>query len=844
MTIAAGTFLGPYEVRSQLGAGGMGEVYLAHDPRLGRSVALKVLPAEMASDPRRMRRFVQEAKTTSALNHPNLLTIYEICQEGSIHFIATEFIDGVTLREYTEDTRLKLGEILRITIQVAEALAAAHETGVVHRDIKPENIMLRRRDQIVKLLDFGLAKVTEQFTERQFSDPDGLTRTMLHTEPNVIIGTIRYMSPEQARGLPVDARTDIWSLGVVLYEMVAGRPPFDGPTASDLIVSILDREPTPLADHAPSMPAELQRIVKRALSKDREKRYQTVKDLGLDLESLRWQLEISAELERSPSTTSGARAAAIANTQMTSEDTRRSTSQIDESSLPSQQLSSAAYIVDGIKRHNKGILIGVATIVLMLGVLSYFYSWRTSKTTIDSIAVLPFVNVSSDPDTEYLSDGITESLTNSIAQLPNLAVIARSSVFRYKGREIDPQTVGRELGVRAVLTGRITQRGDNLVISAELVDVNNNHRIWGDQYNRKLSDILTVQSEISREISEKLRLTLTGEEQRRVTKHYTENTVAYQAYLKGRYYWNKRTGDDLKKSIEYFNQAVATDPSYALAYAGLADCYIVIPNYTSISPQETYQKAKAAALKALEIDDSLAEPHASLGGVRADYEWDFTGAESELKRAIQLNPNYATARHWYAQYLSEMGRHQEAIVEIKRAQELDPLSLIINSVLGDTYIKARQYDQAIEQLRKTIEMDKNFIRSHGYLGNAYQEKGMFNEAISEFQTASTLAGEDPEKAARRATALRAAYATSGSKGYWEKRLEFLKEDADTGRVSPYSVAGVYARLGDNDETLKWLEKAYREHDVYVVYLKIDPQFDALRSDPRTMDLMRRIGLLQ
>ncbi len=822
----------------------MGEVYLAQDTRLGRSVALKVLPPELASDPRRMRRFVQEAKTTSALNHPNLLTIYEISQEGSIHFIATEFIDGVTLRKYMADTRLKLGEILRITIQVAEALAAAHETGVMHRDIKPENIMLRRRDQIVKLLDFGLAKVTEQFTEHRFSDPDGLTRTMFHTEPNVIIGTVRYMSPEQARGLPVDARTDIWSLGVVLYEMVAGCPPFDGPTASDLIVSILDREPTPIADRVPSMPAELQRIVKRALSKDREKRYQTVKDLALDLENLRWQLEISAELGRSPSLTSGARAAEMTNTQVTSENAPRSTSQIDESSRPSQQLSSAAYIVDGIKRHNKGILIGVATIVLMLGVLSYFYSWRTSKTTVDSIAVLPFVNVSSDPDTEYLSDGITESLTNSIAQLPNLAVIARSSVFRYKGREIDPQTVGRELGVRAVLTGRITQRGDNLVISAELVDVNNNHRIWGDQYNRKLSDILAVQSEISTEISEKLRLTLTGEEQRRVTKHYTENTGAYQAYLKGRYYWNKRTGDDLKKSIEYFNQAIATDPSYALAYAGLADCYIVIPNYTSISTQEAYLKAKAAALKALEIDDSLAEPHASLGGVRTDYEWDFTGAETELKRAIQLNPNYATAHHWYAQYLSEMGRHQEAIVEIKRAQQLDPLSLIINTVLGDTYIKARQYDQAIEQLRKTIEMDKNFIRSHRYLGNAYQEKGMFNEAISEFQTAATLAGENPEKAAKRAMALRVAYATSGAKGYWEKQLELLKQDADTGKVSPYSVAGVCARLGNNDETLKWLEKAYRDHDAYVVYLKIDPQFDALRSDPRTMDLMRRIGLLQ
>jgi eukaryotic-like serine/threonine-protein kinase len=843
MEIAAGTLLGPYEIRSQIGAGGMGDVYLAHDPRLGRSVALKVLPPELASDPGRMRRFVQEAKTTSGLNHPNLLTVYEISQEGSIHFIATEYIDGVTLREYMSGTRLKLSEILRITIQVAEALAAAHETGVVHRDIKPENIMLRRRDKIVKLLDFGLAKLTEQASEQRISDPDGSTRMMFHTEPSVIIGTIRYMSPEQARGLPVDGRTDIWSLGVVLYEMVAGSPPFDGPTASDLLVSILDREPAQLAERVPSIPAELQRIVRKALSKDREKRYHTIKDLALDLENLRWQLEISAELERLPSTASGARAAAtIANIQ-TSENTSRLTSLHGATLSSDTHLSTAAPIV-GMRRHSKGILIGVAVTVLILGIFSYFYFWRASRTTFDSIAVLPFVNVSNDPDTEYVSDGITESLINSISQMPNLAVIARSSVFRYKGREIDPQTVGRELGVRAILMGRITQRGDNLMISAELVDVSNRHRIWGDQYDRKLSDILSVQSEISRDISEQLRLTLTGEEQRRVTKHYTENATAYQAYLKGRYYWNKRTGDDLTKSIEYFTQATITDPSYALAYAGLADSYLIIPNYTTMSTQEAYLKAKAAALKALELDDSLAEAHASLGGIRADYEWDFTGAENELRKAIELNPNYATARHWYAQYLSEMGRHQEAIEQIKRAQETDPFSLIINSVVGDTYIKARQYDQAIVQLRKAIELDKNFSRSHQYLGNAYQEKGMYNEAISEFQTAATLVGENPEKAAKRAMELRAAYAASGANGYWTKRLELLKEDEATGNVAPYNVASVYARLGKTEEALKWLERAFREHDPYVVYLKIDPQFDVLRSDPRSMDLMRRIGLLQ
>lgn len=842
MEIAAGTSLGPYEIRSPLGSGGMGEVYLAHDSRLGRSVALKVLPQDMASDPQRMRRFVQEAKTTSGLNHPNLLTIYEIGQEGPINFIAAEYVDGETLRTRLGGPRLKINDVLRIGIQVAEALAAAHEAGVVHRDIKPENIMLRRRDQIVKVLDFGLAKLTEQFSDRRFSDSNASSSTLIFTEPHIIVGTGRYMSPEQTRGLPVDTRTDIWSLGIVLYEMVAGYPPFVGETASDLIVSILDREPAPLPEGDPAVPLELQRIIRRCLNKDREKRYQAVKDLALDLEHLRWDLEVSAEHQRLSSPAVGERIApSNSSLQTLVRDTSAlpAGSQINTTPDASAQLSSAAHIVTWQKL--KPILAGA--IIVAVAFLSYFFFWPGSKPTIDSIAVLPFVNEGADPNTEYLSDGITDSLTDSISHIPNLAVIARSSVFRYKGREIDPQAVGRELGVRAVLTGTIIQRGDNLTISAELVDVSNNHRIWGERYERKLSDILVVQSTISRDISENLRLTLSGEDQKRVTKHYTENTEAYQAYLKGRYYWNKRTGDDLKKSIEFYNQAIAIDPNYALSYAGLADSYLIIPNYSNIPAQEAYLKAKAAAIKALELDDTLAEAHASLGGVKTDYEWDFVGAEGELKRAIELNPNYATAHHWYAQYLSEMGRHQEAVTEIKRAQELDPLSLIINSVVGDTYIKARQYDEAIKQLRKTIEMDKNFIRSHRYLASAYIEKGMYNEAIAEFQIAATLSGENPETAAKRAATLQTAYATSGVKGYWEKELEFAKEEAQHGYVSPYRVASIYARLEQKEEAFKWLQKAYAERDPYTVYVKIDPQFDALRSDERAMDLMRRIGLL-
>ena len=828
-----GSKLGPYQVRSRLGAGGMGEVYLAYDSRLERPVALKVLPPELARDPQRMRRFIQEAKATSALNHPNLLTIHEI-QEGPLHFIATEFVDGITLRDHMIMTQPKLKESLSIAIQICQALAAAHEAGVVHRDIKPENIMLRNRDHIVKVLDFGLAKVVEQFVDQQLSDPDASTRMFVNTEPSVIIGTVRYMSPEQARGLQIDARTDIWSVGVVLYEMLARRPPFDGPTASDLLVAILDREPPRLTDFAPGIPAELQRIVKRALSKDREKRYQTIKDLAVDLENLRSDLEIPLERERS---SSPSLATPVLETGTTTEIRTSPTSPIDKT----QQLSSAGLIAAGIRKLDKRLVIALALFLVAM-IVAIFYFSRANKVAIDSIAVLPFVNVGGDPNMEYLSDGITESLINNISQLPQLSVIAHSSVFRFKNQNADPQTVASKLGVRAVLTGRIVERGDRLLISAELVNAADNRRLWGGQYDRKASDILMVQSEISREISDQLRITLTSDQQKRLSTPSTQNSDAYQAYLKGRYYWNKRTGDDLKKAIDYFNQAIAADQNYAQAYAGLGDCYVVLPNYSELPNQEAYLKAKAAALKALELDGSLAEAHTTLGGIKSDYEWDFSGTDAELRKALDLNPNYATAHHWYAQYLSQMGRHEEAIAQIERAHELDPLSLIINSVVGDTYIKARQYDKGIAQLQKTIEMDKNFVRAHRYLAEAYIGKGMYREAISELETADTLTGEDATKVAQRTKSRQEAYAAGGAQAFWGKQLEFLTQDARTANISPYLIASVYARLGDREQTIGWLEKAYHDHDSYLPYLKIDPPFDSIRADARVVDLMRRIGL--
>jgi serine/threonine protein kinase len=563
MTIESGSSLGHYEIRSQLGVGGMGEVYLAQDTNLGRRVALKLLPSEFTKDESRVRRFQQEARAASALNHPNILTIHEIGSENSTYFIATEYIEGRTLRDYMSGARMKTTEVLDVATQVASALAAAHAAGVVHRDIKPENIMLRL-DGIVKVLDFGLAKLTERET------PDMEAPTLVNTDAGVVMGTARYMSPEQVRGLFIDARTDVWSLGAVIYEMLTGRVPFTGETASDVIAGVLEREPQPLGLQGEEIP-ELKRIVSKALRKDREERYQTVKDLSLDLKSLKEELEFEAKLSRSAPpnahketfTPKSGRQTVSATTI----DPALSTAEV-EATRPT---SSAEYIFREIKHHKKSAILAAAALVALMAVFSYFYFARGDSAAIDSIAVLPFINASADPNTEYLSDGITESLINSLSQLPKLRVVPRSTMFRYKGREVDPQIVGRELGVRAVLTGKLVQRGDTLSIQTELVDVAEESQLWGAQYNRKLADILAVQEEISREISEKLRIRLSGEERKQLTKRYTESTEAYQLYLRGRYYWNKRTAEDLKKGVYYFRQAIDMDPNYALAYAGLAD---------------------------------------------------------------------------------------------------------------------------------------------------------------------------------------------------------------------------------------------------------------------------------
>ena len=839
MSLSTGTKLGRYEIRSKIGAGGMGEVYLAQDTELDRMVAIKILPEALASDPQRLQRFVQEAKAASALNHPHILTIHEIGTTANSRFIATEFIDGETLRQHV-NAGMKLSDILETAIQICGALSAAHSAGIIHRDIKPENIMVRR-DGYIKVLDFGLAKLTEP--QGSTTDTEAPTKAMVNTGAGTVMGTANYMSPEQAKGTHVDARTDLWSLGAVLYEMITGRVPFHGETPTETVSLILQKEAAPLTRFTNEVPAELERIVTKALTKDREERYQTAKDLLIDLRNLKRKIEVDAEIERTvapelrPSVSTGGGQSVTP--------TGSGGVAATTSAKTAHSASSAEYIVSGIKQHKVAVAVIASLVLIAVGAgvigMSAYLRARNSEVAIESIAVLPFVNQNHDPDSEYLSDGVTESIINSLTQLPSLKVMARSSVFRYKGKEADPMAAGKELGVRAVLTGRIMQRGDSLTISTELLDVRDNKQLWGEQYQRKVSDLLAVERDIAREITGNLRLKLSGPEQSRVVKHYTENPEAYQLYLKGRFYWNRRTEEGARKGIEYFQLAIDKDPTYALAYTGLADCYSILGtsyNVASLSPSEAIPKAKSAATKALEMDDTLAEAHTSLAYIRLNYDWDWAGAEREFKRAIELDPNYANAHHWYSHYLMAMSRPEESLAESKRALELDQLDLVMNIHLGWHYIYAHQYDLAIAQFRKTLEMDPNYGLTHWYLGQAYALKGMYAEAETELLKAKYLLQQNVAVEAD----IGYAYAASGKGGEAKKVIDELKQSSKQRYISSYYLALIYTGLGEKDSAFEWLENAYRERSDLLIYLKVDSRLDSLRSDARFAELVWRVRL--
>ena len=806
----------------------MGVVYLAQDLKLGREVALKVLTREVTENQERLQRFEREARAASALNHPNILTVYEIGEADGTNFIATEFIQGKSLRKLIKRGPLPLSEVLDIGIQIASALGAAHESGIVHRDIKPENIMVRR-DRLVKVLDFGLAKLTK-LDALQLNN-EAVTRALLKTTPGLVMGTTSYMSPEQARGLDVDERTDVWSLGVVLYQLVTGTVPFAGNSKSDVIASILKLEP-PLPVHKTEIvPRELQRIITKALRKNREDRYQHVKDLLIDLKDCKQELEFFSKLSGSipPERTGrqGSGQAAGSETVATSGVIER------------QATSSSEYIFNEIKRHKLGASTALAVFIVAVAILAYWrFSAPRDQTAIDSLAILPFTNVTGDSEVEYLSDGLSESLINNLSQLPRLKVIARSSAFRYKGKDATAEEVARSLGVKGILTGRVLRHGENLQISVELMDARDKTQVWGAQYNRSGKDMMAVQQEIALEISRNLRLKLSSAEQSRVGNLHTSSAEAYELYLKGRFYWNKRTGESLKKSVDYFNQAIEKDPTYALAYVGLADAFIVIPFFSVDTAQDAYPKAKGAARRALEIDDTLAEAHTAMAAVLMDYDWNLPESNREFKRAIELNPNYANAHHWYArENLVIMGQFDKALAEMQIAQDLDPLSLIINANFGKTYFNARRYDEAIQQLRKTIEIDPSFFVAHHYLGSAYAMKGNFSEALLEYQKAHQL-NDDPHVVAL----LGRLYAVSGKRDEALRTLVELKSMATHRYVADYSLALVYAGLGEKDQAFQLLEKSYRDHTVDMLTLYYDPLIDSLRSDPRFTDLERRVGL--
>ena len=780
-----------FRIVEKLGAGGMGVVYKAEDARLHRFVALKFLPDNLAQDAQALERFRREARAASALNHPGICTIHDIGEQDGRAFIAMEFIDGETLRSHINGRPLPLEEILRLGIQIADALDAAHAEGIIHRDIKPANVFVTRRGQ-AKVLDFGLAKLVRTGIAREGVESGEVADSM--SIVGIISGTPSYMSPEQVRGDNLDARTDIFSLGLLLYEMATGRQAFSGSTGGVIIEAILTRSPVPVRSINPELPAMLEEIIDKAMHKNIEQRYQRAADIRGDLQ----------RLERGPD--SGWRIAQ-ADPGLAAKSTKND----------SQSSAETTGADSGTRR-----------------------SFRTERVSrvIDSLAVLPFENATRDPENEYLSDGIAGSLINNMATVPKLRVMAQSTVFRYKGRGIDPQAVGRELNVRAVLTGRIMQSGESLRIGAELVDVATGSQLWGAQYDRKPGDIFSVQDDISTEISEKLRLKLTRAEKKRLTKRQTDDAEAYRLYLKGRHHGNRWTEDGFYKAIQYFQEAAEKDPSYALAFSGVADSYVLLGWNSYLPPKEAFPKAKMAAMRALRIDPDIEEAHTAVAAVLWLYDWKWEEAEAEFKRSLTLNPAYPTANHYYAEYVMTMGRQGEAIEKMKASQELDPLSLIISGAIGWANYMDRRYEDAIEQLRRTAELEPNYSMTYWILGLILRKMGRYEQAIREGEKGMKLSGGSPLISAALAQTL----ATAGRRNEAIQILDDLTKLAKEKYIAPYFLAGIHIGLGEEDRAMEYLEKSYEEHSHWLIYLHIDPSMDGLRSDPRFQDLLGRVRL--
>jgi TolB-like protein/Flp pilus assembly protein TadD len=684
------------------------------------------------------------------------------------------------------------------------------------------------------VLDFGLAKLAPNSVENAIDSEAG-TKVLVQTEPGLVMGTASYMSPEQSAGKLVDQRTDIWSLGVVLYEMLAGRVPFQGKDIHRQIIAIQEAEPAPISQTVEGVPDRLEEIIAKCLAKDKDERYQTAKDLLIDLRNLRRRLDVDAEIERTVAP--GFKRTSSDSSQASTQGSRLEAGTAD--GIQSATSSSAEYVVTGIKRHKLVAAVVLVLLVTAAGLFTYYLRTRNTSTTIDSIAVLPFENRSSAADTDYLSDGLAESLIYRLSQLPNLKVSPTSSVMRYRGKQTDVKAIAAELGVSAVMTGRIAQRADNLTISVELIDVRNNRLLWGEQYERKMTDLLATQREIASTIAEKLQVKLSGTDNKGITKRYTNDNEAYQLYLKGRYYWNRRTAENLKKAIEQFKSATDRDPNFALAFVGLADCYAVLSEYAGTPTSETLPQSRAYAERALAIDGQLAEPHATLGAVN-EYSWQWGEAEKEFKRAIELNPNYPTTYHWYSILLKGLGRNEEAAEMIKRAQELDPLSSVIAVNVSRMYQLQNNHDASIENSLKLIELDPNFGPAYEYLALSYLKRGRNAEAIAAAEKSVDLTNRSSITLGD----LGYVYAAVGRRADAIERIKELEDKYARREAIGQHIAAVYVGLGDKDKAFECLERDFQARNGRLAEIRWQIQFEPLRDDPRFKDLIKRIGLPQ